>query len=111
MGADGVVPVSAPVVCGEGDGGEFGVADLDPFGVFGWVVGDLDGEAAVGGGGGESSYRTSGGYVAPQPATGRPQLMGIPHRKAWGSLILLGGLNLRLSNPRRRHGSARIQCV
>ena len=39
---DGVVPVFVPVVFGEGDGGEFGVGDLDVFGVPGWVVGGLD---------------------------------------------------------------------
>ena len=42
-----------PVVSGEGDGGEFGVADLDAFGVFGRVVVGLDGEPGFGGGGGD----------------------------------------------------------
>src|SRR3954468_292708 len=46
---DGVVPVAVEVVWCEGDGGEFGVADLDAGRVPVRVVAGLDGEPGAGG--------------------------------------------------------------
>ena len=56
-----------PVVSGEGDGGEFGVADLDAFGVFGRFVVGLDGEPGFGGGGGDEL--DDGAYGGEGPAS------------------------------------------
>src|SRR4051794_21833100 len=50
---DGVVPFAVEVVWCEGDGGEFGVADLDAGRVPVRVVAGLDGEPGAGGGGGD----------------------------------------------------------
>ena len=56
-----------PVVSGEGDGGEFSVADFDAFGVFGGVVVGLDGEPGFGGGGGDEL--DDGAYGGEGPAS------------------------------------------
>ena len=48
---DGVVPFGVEGVAFELDGGEFGVADLDAFGVGALVEAGVDGQAGAGGGG------------------------------------------------------------
>ena len=103
-----------PVVSGEGDGGEFGVADRDAFGVFGRVVVGLDGEPGFGGGGGDELDDGAHGGEGPASPVESDEAEHavfdlVPFRGA-GRVVAYGDGQAGFGGQSRRGGPSTLGC-